>query len=52
MLVEEEFQWDNGDGDVGGDGEKFFMGNVAKMKWHSPNICRSRQKKFGQHSQC
>ena len=32
--------------------KNFSWGNVAKMKWHSPNICRSRQKKFGQHSQC
>ena len=32
--------------------KNFSWGNVAKMKWHSPNICRNRQKKFGQHSQC
>ena len=32
--------------------KNFSWGNVAKMKWHSPNICRSRQKKFGQHSLC
>ena len=25
-----EFQWDNGDGDVGGDGEKFFMGKCCE----------------------
>ena len=25
-----EFQWDNGDGDVGGDGEKFFMGKYCE----------------------
>ena len=25
-----EFQWDNGDGDVGGDGGKFFMGKCCE----------------------
>ena len=25
-----EFQWDNGDGDVGGDGEKNFMGKCCE----------------------
>ena len=25
-----EFQWDNGDGDVGGDGETFFIGKCCE----------------------
>ena len=29
----------------------FSLENVAKMKWHSPNIYRSHQKQFGQHFQ-